>query len=345
MKGFGYMEKEKQENFIMLPNKLVWDYKKGNDTYLAEYGDKIVHIFSFLEKMKTVLGKTYFTIEHMITDCGMTPKKGTSSTNKSFRNILTSLKSKGIIMTSVDMDTVRVSTQICCKFNMPIDKDKDNKNTRFFPIAHSSYLRIMDSYDGERNRLILLKVFFYINARLKRRSQAEKDIGVTDGKSECFYDSYSNVCYDLEMSEATYNEHIKELQEIGVLFYNSIGLVKKGSAKQIANNVYVIDEKELKEALEGSKKYYKTNGYSILGKKSNQNEKLMNGVKGKIKQLRNIGTDTLKLEEKLSDLEKEKLNVEDTIPALSTSEKLNTKQIINAGLLHDLELYGFDIFS
>ena len=85
---------------------------------------------------------------------------------------------------------------------------------------------------------------------------------------------------------------------MGLLFYSNIGLVKKDGHKHVANNVYCIRDEELLQALEQSKIYYVTQGYTILDKKITEKTKSKNGLKGKIQQSKNSGKDVTEYEEK-----------------------------------------------
>jgi hypothetical protein len=290
------------KKFIILPNKLVWNYEDNEDTYLVKYGDKILHIFSYLARRSTMFGECFFTIENLIIDCGLTPKTGVGKVNNNFREILVHLQSNGIIVTDTDIKTVGTSRYICSKFNMPIAKDRKN-NTQFFPIDYNSYLKIMN-YEGNLNKLLLLKVFYYINARISRRESSP----VTEycgGKASTFYDNYNSICDDLKIAVETWNSYIKELQSLDLVHFDNIGLVRKSGSSQTSNNVYCIDKAELHEALKQSKLYYKTNGFTVQGVKVSTESRSISGMKGKIKQLKNDGQDTSQLERKLIKLEKQ----------------------------------------
>ncbi|MGY0372496.1 hypothetical protein [Clostridium sp. JNZ J1-5] len=265
--------------------------------------------------------KTIFTIKDMITSCGLKPKSGrdkdgNGKVNIQFKEILSDLQSKGIIEThkKLKLENVNIDTYINCTFNMPIDKDPDNNNnTNFFTILHENYLEIMDRYSGKLNKLTLLEVYYYINARLSRREvitydgkRMSNDIQVNGGKAECFYDSYGSIVKHLKITENTWNIYIKELQSMGLVYYDNIGLVKKDGRTHIANNVYVVDENELSEALKQSKLFYETNGFIVLGKKTAKEIKTINGLKGKIAQEQNSNRDTSNLESKLENLENKK---------------------------------------
>lgn len=264
------------DNFIMLPNKIVWNNEDNKNTYLNQYGDKILYILAYLNGVTNRFGKTLFTIKDMIITCGMTPKSGSEKLNEQFKNILNSLKDKGIIETDKDFNEIKINDYISCVFNNPIEKNSNDNNIKFFPITIDNYLEIVDRYKGKLNKLTLLKVYYYINARISRRENIEvngkkmnvDDIVIHGGKANCFYDKYTNICKDLAMSEEKWNEYIKELNKMELIFYGNIGKVKNNKGVREANNVYCVNINEMDEALKQSKLYYKDEGYEILGKKT-----------------------------------------------------------------------------
>jgi len=299
-------------NFIMLPNSLVWNYKNSNNTLTVKYGDNIVHILSYLSACTNRLDTTVFCLKDLIEFCGLTPKNGANKTNERFKQVLLQLQQDNIISDcNVDLTKVKVTDCISCKFNMPIQKDKNGNNTQFFTIDMDNYISIMQ-YQGKLNNITLLKVYYYINARVSRRENITIDgqvhkrdnINVDAGKANCFYDSYINICKDLNMTENTYNKYIKQLHDMGLIYYDNIGLVKLNNRTNVANNVYCLNVDELPEALKQSRLYYLDNGYTVIGKKTKAEIKKINGLKGKIVQETNKGNDVSCLVKKIDKLEK-----------------------------------------
>lgn len=299
----------------MLPNKIVWNHENRKDTYLYVYGDKILHIFSYLDGMTNRFGKTVFTMENMITSCGLVPKTGKKGMTNLFREILINLELKGIIETKIDFNIIKVKDNITCILNMPVLKTVKApiRNINFFNVTHSNYLEIMDRYTGKLNKLTLLKIYYYINARISRRNIVvidnkvmSNDIQCSGGKAETFYDSYEAIAKELGIAEDTWCTYIKGLNILQLLFYDNIGIVKKGEVSYTANNVYCINQNEIKEALNQSELYYISNGYSMSGKKTDAETKIISGTKGKIQQEKNRNKDTSKLENKLGKLESNK---------------------------------------
>jgi len=303
------------KSFIMFPNSLVWNHKNTEDTYSNKniYGEIIVHIFSYLDGMENRLGKTFFTIEHMIIFSGMAVNTRKDKSFDQFKEVLIYLQSKKIIVCDVDFTKIKPKDSITCEFIMPIEKNENGKNTRFFNITHENYLDIMDRYEGKLSKLTLLRFYYYINARISRRETQIidgkvicNDIVFNGGKANCFYDKYSVICDELKIAENTWTSYTQELKKLELIFYDNIGKVKKNDNKHIANNVYCVDVCELKEALNQSELYYISHGYTISGKKTDEETSIINGTKGKIQQEKNMNKDTTKLESKLEKLESNK---------------------------------------
>ncbi|WP_053069907.1 hypothetical protein [Clostridium novyi] len=312
-----------QDKFLILPNNLVWNYWDRDNTYLKQYGDKIIHIFSYLQSNTTLLCQINFTIEDLILSCGLTPKTGKGKTNEQFKNILEDLKLRNILKININFDftKAKIDKLIKLELNIPFEHDAEGNKVQFFTVGIHDYLKIM-KYDGGLDKLILLKIFYYINARISRRKNDDisyinddnrmirvKNIIITGGKAECFYDNYSHISKDLKISEDTFKKYIKELNKLGLLFYDNIGIVQdKSGKKHTANNVYCVCKNELEEGLKQSKLYYKDQGYKILDVQNAKENREINGLKGKIQQQKNLNKEVSELERKLNKLENKMVN-------------------------------------
>lgn len=280
----------KDENlFIMLPNNLVWDYEK-NKPLCRYYDDKIVYILSYLSFNKTLMGESCFSINDMITKVGMIPKTGKGKTIESFRNLLIQLNEDGIITLCSD-NLSRAKDYNTCKLNNLI-KQSNGNNVEFFTINVTNYRKIINHNEDGIDNVLLLKIFYYITSRIYKSK--ESDIF---SKARCFFDSYVNICDQLQITENTYQKYIVALKEMELIFYDNIGLIKKGNNfTAIANNVYALDKENLKFGLKESKEYHLDNDYKLISDKVNGELKRINGLKGKIKSESNKGKDVSNLE-------------------------------------------------
>lgn len=256
------------DSFIKFPNYLVWNYTDNKDTLINKYGGKITFIMSYLDGHTNRLGDVVFSLEDMITNCGFKCKSGKGNITQQFRVIIKKLIEDRVLEVKNDVDimSVKVGKLIKCNFNL----FKEQKNHKgFFPLYHRDYLKIVDS-NSDFDKTVLFNLYCYILARLKRREVGKGDIRMLGGKAEVFYGTYINICEDLRMSEETLNKYLKHLSDIGLLFYDNIGIVQNDFGKSVSNNVYAISEIQLKYGLQESKLYYTDNGYKVDEKLYNQ---------------------------------------------------------------------------
>lgn len=255
-----------EDTFIQIPNNIVWNNEEKDNTLINKYGDKILYILCYLNVNTNRFNITLFSLEDMIISCGLIPRTGKDNINNQFIKILDDLLSTGII-TIIFGDYRKLKDFVKCIFNMPLE---DNN---WFPIMHEHYEKIMNS---KLNRLILLKVYSYISARLRRSTKINGKI--IEDVIECTYVDYYTICEDLDITGVTLNKYLLHLKELGVLYYDNIGLVSKHNNTFQAANVYCFDEKMLLRGLLSSKAYYKDNGFTIIGKKTLKEKKEINGL-------------------------------------------------------------------
>jgi hypothetical protein len=300
------LEETMNDTFIRLPNITVWDSERINVTLIKQYGDKILPILCYLDVNINRLGNIKFTLKDMIETYGLTLKSGSDGNNNQFITILDSLKAEGII-TNIKGIYNKPTELVTCNMDLPVG-DK-----YWFPIYHEHYIKILNS---TFDRLILLKIYAYISARLKRSTKIE---GITtEPIVECMYESQDIFCKDLDITDVTLNKHLVHLKELGILYYDNIGMVKDISTHE-ANNVYCFDKEMLPKALDNSKVFYLARGYEILGKKTANEIKKLNGLNGKKVQEKNAGKDTTKLDKKISKLEKSRKS-KNVIPQVENKE-------------------------
>lgn len=300
------------DNFIKLPNQLVWSYKEDEYTLIDTIGDKVLYILPYLDLSLNRLNMCNFSLEDIIVNAGYKLKTGKDSINNQFKTTLQELQLREIIYTNTDFNNVKPKELISCMLNIPFKK-KDDDDTEFFTITHDNFLKIL-SDDSKLDKITLLKIYFYINARLSRRVEEDIDFKhYVGGKSNSFYGTYDTICKDLKITDTVLTKYLKRLQELELVFFDNIGLLQDLLEGTIytANNVYVIDKKELEQALKESKLYYKECiNIVILGKKSKEETKKIIGLNGKIIQEKNKKNknNVDKLEKKLEQLSKKNNN-------------------------------------
>ena len=207
----------------------------------------------------------------MVNNCGLVPRSGKGNSNNQFVYILDDLLSKDII-TIISGDYKKSKDLVSCILKMPVGKSE------WFPIFHEDYKKITDD---TLDRLILLNVYSYIAARL-RRTTKDKEGKTIEDVIECMYVDYITFSDDLDITEATLNKYLLELRKLGIVHYDSIGLIKKHDYSRESNNVYCLDKNMLPRALDNSRSYYKKEGFIILGKKTSKEMTEINGLVSRI---------------------------------------------------------------
>ena len=91
---------------------------------------------------------------------------------------------------------------------------------------------------------------------------------------------------DLQIDSHTWQDAIKELNELGLLFYGNIGQVKKGNLITTAGNCYCLDAKFLNGMDICSKAWYREHGYTIVAEEQKKDKKARTEAKSRRSYLR-----------------------------------------------------------
>ncbi|WP_244835236.1 hypothetical protein [Clostridium sp. BJN0001] len=274
-----------KDYFTMLPNNVIWTYS-DEEIALIKGNDKLLITMIYLDTHINKVGQCCFTLEDLIVFSGFNVRTGKNNSIEQFKNTLLYLQNLGYLDTTLDINSLKPKKFISCSYEVKFDKDEDENNTHYFKLYYDKFKKIMNS-DSKLDKLITLKIYCYILARMKRNNSEQKEMRDNSAFDctviECFYDSYKKICKDLDISDTTFNLHINLLQELELIFNDNIGLVKNEYATHYANNVYVEDKDELKQALSASKLYYIAEGYDCIDKKCSKQTTKLKGQKGQIK--------------------------------------------------------------
>lgn len=291
--------------WIKLPNNLVWAFDDG-EVPLIKSCDKLLVVMVYLDIHINNINKCCWTLECMIIDCGFKVRAGKGRTIEQFKTALIYLQSLGWLDASLDIDKLKPKDYVCCHYKVLFAKDSADNDTFFFRLFYNNYNKIINN-DSQLDRLITIKIYCYIIARMRRNTTEAKERRVVkyyeDTVVECFYDSYSSICRDLCIKDNTLTAHLRLLKKLGLLYYDNIGLVKGEFRSHLANNVYAEEEIYLKQGLICSKQYYIDKGYKIIEKKCSLKSSIKKGFKGQIQKQKNQGKDTKELELQLKELE------------------------------------------
>lgn len=222
-------------NFIMLPNNLIWNKE---NTMIEKYGEKVSYVLSYLDSNVNRLDKCTFSIEDIILSCGIAVKTGKGKSIEQFKELLLQLQEDGIITnTNIEIEKAKIHDYISCDLKIPFEQKEEN-NVNFFMIERDKFINIITS-DTKSDKCNLLNTYYYIMARINR-------------KFGFFYDTQEIMASDLGLSKTTLNKYIDELKNLGVIYYDNIGLVDGKKA----NNIYSDTKEGLNKGLESSGNYY-----------------------------------------------------------------------------------------
>ncbi len=331
----------KNENFIMLPNDLVWSHKDKDKTMYNIFGDKVPYILSYLVAERNRISISRFSIRDIIESCNYKVDSHKGKSVDKFKELLSTLQQLNYIESNIDLYKVKVNDLIKCKvlldFNtkeVTVQEDEEtiieNKKTEFFKIDIYEYYRLIEN-TSKLDTCTLINIYFYIVARLRHE----------ENKPTVCYMSYDDILKDLNISKNTLNKYLSYLKDNEFIYFSNIGTIEKGNKKTTANNVYSLNENDLKLGLEESKTYYKIEGYTILGNNTKSVVMTINGLKGRIKQLKAQGKDTSKMQEKLQE-ELNKIKPKDKDETISDEE---LDDILNSKGRSEKEVfeYGFGL--
>lgn len=243
---------------------MVWDWSKLDDTYLKKYGVKITAIICLLNVEKNIVGESTFSLNKLISKCGLKVDSHKGKSLDIFKELLQKLITDGILInTNIDIAKAKPNDYIECVCNINLDVEND-KNTNFFILKYKDLISIINS---KKSVIDNINLYSYILARKGNRDgDIINNITVTGGKAEVFYDSYEKISDDLNISKTKLSKCLNELVGLDLIKYGNIGLVTKDRKVITANNVYAISESELEYGLECSLKWYEKQGYKLVKK-------------------------------------------------------------------------------
>lgn len=331
----------KNDNFIMLPNNLVWSHEDKDKTIYNMFGDKVPYILSYLVSIRDRRSISRFSIRDIIESCNYKVDSHKGKSVDKFKELLSLLQTYKYIECDTDLSKVKVNDLIKCKVLLDFKtkevtfKDNnetitENKKTEFFKIDIYEYYRLIEN-TSKLDTCTLINIYFYIVARLRHE----------DNKAIVCYMSNEEILNDLSISKNTLTKYLTYLKDNEFLIFDRIGNVENNGKIINTRNVYALDKDNLKLGLEESKVYYTLQGYTILGNNTKSVTMTINGLKGRIKQLKDQGKDTSKMEEKLQE-ELNKIKPKDEDETISDEE---LEEVLNSKGRSDKELFknGFGL--
>ena len=167
----------KNDNFIMLPNNLIWNYKTKEESMYNMFGDKVLYAISYLVSIRDRRSISRFTLKDLIESCGLKCKNGKNGTIDIFKDLLSTLQIYKYIECDTDLSIIKPNDFIKCKVLLDfktkevIFKDNnetiiENRKTEFFKIDIYEYYRLIEN-TSKLDTCTLINIYFYIVARLR----------------------------------------------------------------------------------------------------------------------------------------------------------------------------------
>lgn len=259
----------KTMDYLNINNKIVWNTK--GDSMIEIYGDKVLQIILYLEENRNTRGISIFTLEDMIISIGYKPNNHKGKINDQVKKILANLQNDGLLVSDYDLGSIKPTELI--KARLLVNEIEEG----YFPIEY----KVIDTiYNGETkcDKATLLKVICYISARVRRlegeaHTEANEHGNWVGEKVEYTFFKQEEATKDLKIDDHTWQDAIKELKKLGLLFYDNIGQVKKGNLIITAGNCYCLDAKFLNGMDKCSRAWYKENGYTIVAEEQKKDKK------------------------------------------------------------------------
>lgn len=230
---------------------------------------------------------------------------------KTFRELLLLLHDKSYI--EIDKNDFSPKDIIA------IDTENLLVNTGFTTITQVEMDMIDNITSDNRERNTLLKCYFFIKCMVhKREDNTQRGLYALNlgEQVQTIAMDYGYINKFTNISDIT--KCIKILREHGLIDYDNFLVYPVGQPelRKDASNVYVVCEREnnfdmelVKEELKAGINQYKDqmqkDGWVVCKEKEyKNNDKKVNGTKGKVKQMKNQGKDTKKLENKIEQVGK-----------------------------------------
>lgn len=244
--------------FIKMPNIFVWDYT-NEDKSLIKTNELIPYIYTYLNCREDRIKQIIFSLDMLITGCGRVVKRGKGKSLETFKNTLEFFKEKEWIYYVGSLEEIKYNTLIYAQDL----KNYNNLQKHYFKIERSNIITLLN-LNTSIDKIKILNVYYYINARLNRRENnngLQPDIVRDGGRYEGFCDNLEVMSKHLNISKPTLNECLKLLKDNKLICYGNIGKITNGEIVKESSNIYCIQESEYKEGIKQQKLYYENQGW------------------------------------------------------------------------------------
>lgn len=293
--------------FSKVTNEMFYGLNGEKEKSILKYvnDNKVMLMMHHLFILTNFRNQATISIDLLIEECGYKVGKKNQA---SFKEILTKLKELELIDFEGEIKSyskiIRIDTT-----NLKLDG-------KYFEIEDDE-IELISAYTKDiRETLNVMKVYFYLKARIPKG----KEVAKNGGEPNATYDSYKTISEYTMISESNIKKYIDILQEIDLIRYKNLGYKYKEENRKIktdCSNTYVLTrvskdmiEEDLKEGLKKQKYFYEENGYKITSKGYKNNDKKENGLYGSLIKKEKNNTLTEKEKIKLQDIRIKKESVE-----------------------------------
>lgn len=239
------------EKFIKVSNNLVFASKEELNVGVKPLVDtmdyRVAYVMSYISAREIqFFGYSVFTLEELITSCGLKPNANKGKSNDIFKSILIRLIELNIIE-ELDNSITKGSAKsnIKCRF---VNEQKEG----WFKVEPNEFNAIMNYKGSKIDNIKLYNVFSILKSTI---NSSVNYSFITKGQiMEC-----------LGMAKERLNNYLDILQELGVMFNGWVGdTIENGGIK--SRYVYATSEELLDQAIINSRMFYKKKGVALLTK-------------------------------------------------------------------------------
>lgn len=239
----------RKERFIKVSNNLIFvsrgELNMGVKPLVGTIDYRVAYIISFIRAREMqFFGYSEFTLEELITSCGLKPNANKGRTNDIFKGVLLKLIELNIIE-EVDNSIFGVSAKSKIKCRL-IKEQKEG----WFKVEPNELISIMNYDGGKVDRMKLFNVFLCIKSTINPNTYNYSFI------------SKSHIMECLGVDKKVLNNYLDILQELGILYTGYVcDTVRNNEVK--SRYVYATSEELLNQAIFKSKEYYIGHGYAV----------------------------------------------------------------------------------
>src|SRR5574344_2847508 len=234
---------DKRELFVIFPNNLFHTDGESESIYkLCNNNNKAILVMYYLYMNTTRYGLSIFSIKDIIKTFGYKENRQEDGINKQIISIIKIFKNKNIIECDINLDKIKLSDMIFCKYN-GIDIDNNGNMINFTRVLCDNVDKIMKYNHNSINNVNLLFYYGYLCSRMYFN---KKD---NDGKynklPEVCRVSYDKIFYDTDISSSTIKKYNDLLVELDLIRVGNCGLYYVGERKSVKEscNIYTLVDK------------------------------------------------------------------------------------------------------